>query len=193
MKATELATFVGRVRSFFGGEMDEKIFDLAKVRIANLRADVCTDALAQYALQYGGARGRFLPSKFFEYYTTHLARVGRMSPAPELDAKSLAEDAVRSEWRHLRDEAVQIPSTEVEAIMTLLTTNCRWVRPKGGVDTWTRGWLLAVTDIAHHREVDTYNPATGRYNRRVTAIQFYTTMVLPQGRSEEVDDLLAKI
>ena len=67
MTSAELADFVAKTRKFFRGEMDEDIFSLAKVRIAGLKSETCLTALNEYALAFGGGRGRFIPAKFFEY------------------------------------------------------------------------------------------------------------------------------
>ena len=158
MTAPELAEFVARVRKLFRGEMDEDIFALAKSRIAGLRLAVCMNALDQYALQYGGLRGRFIPAKYFEIYgKLTIENDDREQSARRVASsfdRALALDVeaatVAADWAARRAE---IDRAEPQLVAEILAALQRvgWERAPDSRDDWSRAYLIAVSDLATNR------------------------------------------
>jgi len=167
--SSELAEFVARVRVLFRGEMDEEIFALAKQRIAGLRLSVCLAALDDYALIYGGSRGKFIPAKFFEFYAKKTT-TEETAPATKREkavARELALDVesqrVSEDWDRLREDLRRLnPRRRDEIANYLGSARGRPFPP--AVEDWSRVELLAVHDIATGRgveEVDWETVTTG--------------------------------
>jgi len=158
MTSAELATFVAKTRQFFRGEMDEEIFSLAKVRIAGLKSETCLTALNEYALAFGGGRGRFIPSKFFEYFAKitidHEANAesGNRITSILKRAQSLQDETreVNAEWDAIRREVDQADPTEVSNALDLLHS-AGWIYPPPDRSRWRKSHLLAVSDIVAKR------------------------------------------
>ena len=179
MTSAELAEFVSRSRKLFRGEMDEDLFSLAKARIANLKFATCISALDDYALMHGGARARFIPAKFFEFYgrldatvveqrikSSHIAEVIAGDERAALD-----RDAVEADWRNRRAECESLlPSDRAEIVAWLRALG--WPMPPEHVANWSRAWLLAVSDIACER-VCTVRMIDGAWLGKVAAREFY--------------------
>jgi hypothetical protein len=158
MTSAELAEFVAKTRRLFRGEMDEDIFSLAKVRIAGLKIEKCLTALDNYALDYGGVRGRFIAAKFFEYYTKITiddqanAESGNRITSILKRAQSLQDETreVNAEWDAIRREVDQADPTEVSNALDLLHS-AGWIYPPPDRSRWRKSHLLAVSDIVARR------------------------------------------
>ena len=179
MTSAELAEFVSRSRKLFRGEMDEEVFSLAKARIAGLKFPTCISALDDYALMHGGARARFIPGKFFEFY----ARLDATVVEQRIKSSHIAEviasderagmerDAVDADWRNRRAECeAMLPSDRAEIVGWL--RGIGWPMPPASVANWSRAWLLAVSDLAHDR-ICTVRTDDGSWSRKVAARIFY--------------------
>lgn len=168
MTSAELAEFVGRVRKLFRGEIDEEIFALAKVRIGGLRLPVCLAALDEYALLYGGSKGKFIPAKFFEFYAkrTVTEETASATTAERLKSKALSDaldrDAIEEDWRRIRQTCEQLDERTRSEIVAFLEAH-RWNRFPIDVAEWSRVQILAVSDIATDRVVEGFrNLETGK-------------------------------
>lgn len=182
MKSNELSEFVARVRNLFRGELnstDEEIFALAKARIAGLRFRTAMVALDDYALMHGGSRGRFIPGKFFEFYSRHSADdVDRRAPSvaarmekTEFD-RQLERDEVSEDWRQRRLEVAALQERVRSAIVADLIAS-GWSRPATEIDAWSLPWILAVSDIATGRRPMSRNPVSGNYDLPTDPVAFY--------------------
>lgn len=182
MNASELSEFVARVRNLFRGELnstDEEIFALAKARIAGLRFRVAMVALDDYALMHGGSRGRFIPGKFFEFYSRHSAEdVDRRAPTvaarmekSEFD-RQLERDEVYDDWRQRRLEVAALePSVRSAIVSDLISSG--WSRPAASLEAWSLPWILAVADIGTGRRPMSRNPVSGNYDLPTDPVAFY--------------------
>jgi hypothetical protein len=158
MTSAELADFVAKTRKFFRGEMDEEIFSLAKVRIAGLKSETCLTALNEYALAFGGGRGRFIPAKFFEYHSKltidHQANAesGNRMTSILKRAQYLQDETreVNNEWDEIRREVDQADPTEVSNALDLLHS-AGWIYPPPDRSRWRKSHLLAVSDLVARR------------------------------------------
>ncbi len=168
MTSSELAEFVGRVRRLFRGEIDEEIFALAKVRIGGLRLPVCLAALDDYALLYGGSKGRFIPAKFFEFYAkrTVTDETATSTTKERLQSKALSDslerEAIEQDWRRIRSTCEQLDERTRSEIVRFLEGS-GWSRFASSVSEWSRVQILAVSDIASDRFVEMrFDPETGK-------------------------------
>ena len=179
MTSAELAEFVSRSRKLFRGEMDEELFALAKARIAGLKFATCISALDDYALMHGGARARFIPAKFFEFY----GRIDATVVEQKIKSKHLAEviagderaqldrEAVDADWINRRRECESLlPSNRAEIVTYL--RGLGWPMPPASIANWSRSWLLAVSDIGCER-VCTVRMIDGAWIGKVSAREFY--------------------
>lgn len=179
MTSVELAEFVARSRRLFRGEMDEDLFALAKARIAGLKFAVCISALEEYALMHGGARARFIPAKFFEFFarldatvverrikSAHIAEVVALDERADLERAQIDRD-----WRARRRECESISSSDRAEIVRWLRS-VGWPAPSPEVSGWSRAWLLAVSDLATDR-ICTMRMQDGSWSRQVSATEFY--------------------
>lgn len=168
MTSSELAEFVGRVRRLFRGEIDEEIFALAKVRIGGLRLPVCLAALDDYALLYGGSRGKFIPAKFFEFYAKRTT-TDENAPATKVEkavSRHLADEVEREriaeDWDRLRSICQSLAHPRRSEIVNFLHAR-GWSRFPDRIEDWSQVQILAVSDIATDRIVDGFwNPETMR-------------------------------
>lgn len=169
MNAKELAALCLRIRSLFGGEMDEEIWTLHRRWLRDKDHATCDAALEAYALDYGGAVGRFIPAKYREYYDRTAARVAerrrRERDADEMRRiMELGMTGSDIEWARLRTDVRNADPARVEDAKTFLES-IGWTRP----DTddpirWSRSWVLAVVDLAYDRSVQGV-PARDFYRR----------------------------
>lgn len=158
MTSSELAEFVARVRVLFRGDMDEEIFALAKQRVAGLRLSVCLSALEDYALIYGGSRGKFIPARFFEFYAKRTTE----DPAPATKReKSIARglsldverERIEDDWSRIREDLRSLDPNRRADIANYLGT-ARGSSFPPALEQWTSAELLAVHDIATGRRVE---------------------------------------
>ncbi len=180
MTSSELAEFVGRVRRLFRGEIDEEIFALAKIRIGGLRLPVCLAALDDYALLYGGSKGRFIPAKFFEFYAkrTVTDETATSTTKERLQSKALSDslerEAIEEDWRQIRETCEQLDERTRSEIVRFLEGS-GWSRFASSVSEWSRVQILAVSDIATNRVIDGFfNPETGRSDRTEDPRSFWS-------------------
>lgn len=159
MTSSELAEFVARVRVLFRGEMDEEIFALAKQRVAGLRLSVCLAALEDYALIYGGSRGKFIPAKFFEFYAKKTT-TEETAPATKREkaiARGLSLDverqSVEDDWSRIREDLRRLDPRRRDEIANYLGS-ARGSSFPPTLEQWTSAELLAVHDIATGRRVE---------------------------------------
>lgn len=192
MTSSELAEFVARVRRLFGGPMEEELFAIAKERIAGLKAKPCEDALSEYALMHGGARMRFIPAKFFDFYLKRVdtavteARAERIDHAARREISDAMEaERVRRQWLEIRERISAMDPLERSAIVSELR-GFGWQGPPAAVSDWPSLWLLAVDDIALDRVVFVRDPESGRWDLPLSAVEFYRERVpRPQDSSRE--------
>lgn len=179
MTSSELAEFVGKVRRLFRGEIDEEIFALAKVRIGGLRLPVCLAALDDYALLYGGSKGRFIPAKFFEFYakrtteetsqTTKVAKAVSRHLADDVERGTIAED-----WRRIRSICETLDAATRSEIVRFLEGS-GWSRFSSSVFEWSQVQILAVSDIAADRFVERgFDPETGKSSKTEDPRSFWS-------------------
>lgn len=157
MTANELAALCLRVRALFGGAMDEDIFALHVRWMKDKDFAVCMAALNQYALDFGGTFGRFLPSKFREYHDCEsTAAAERRRDVASHQARidmDLGVSRVDMEWFAVRRDLASIDAATIETAVNFLES-LGWHRPDGDPGAWPRTWVLAVSDLARDRNVD---------------------------------------
>ena len=185
MTKQQLAEFLGRSRLLFQGEIDEVIFDLAKTRIAGLPFERCIHALNEYALQFGGSRGKFIPSKFFEFYAQvgEIERARIVDPSPAVEAY---EQSVDADWARVLAQVESLEAEELDEIVATLT-RVGWPRPQGTIAQWGKRWLLACADISRSRVVAL--PTSDGSPRLVSAVDFYASLPPQLHRNEDSDRL----
>ena len=157
MTTKELAALVMRIRALFGGQSDEDIFALHVRWMKDRDFSVCTAALDQYALDYGGSLGRFIPSKFREYHdrvSSHAAEIRRLEATRNRRTlMNLGVSVVELEWIDLRRKVNALDAESVDKAVSYLVS-LGWHRPDGdNRSAWPRTWILAVLDLAADREV----------------------------------------
>jgi len=158
MTSTELGEFVARVRRLFGGQMEEELWRLALERIGGLRSRPCEEALSEYALAHGGPRSRFIPAKFFEFYSRRAAeadqiedRTKRAAVAVErIESADAAAAACAADWARIRAEVTALDPRRRAGIVEIVAGE-RGSRPPADLERWNQWWLLAVADIAAGR------------------------------------------
>jgi hypothetical protein len=139
--------------------MDEEIFALAKQRVAGLRLSVCLAALEDYALIYGGSRGKFIPAKFFEFYAKKTT-TEETAPATKREkaiARGLSLDVerqrVEDDWSRIREDLRRLDPLRRADITNYLGA-ARGSSFAPALEQWTSAELLAVHDIATGRRVE---------------------------------------
>lgn len=154
MDAKELADLVARVRRLFRGEMDEELFALARRYMARIHHGDAVEALEAYALDYGGATGRFLPARFREFVDrARAARLDRERLHARLTETAMNQTMTDTEWRTMRTTIRVAERDAVErAIGELVASG--WDRPPAPIDEWPRSWVVAVSDIVSGRNID---------------------------------------
>jgi len=169
MTAKELAALCLRIRKLFGGEMDEEIWTLHRRWLRDKDHAICDAALEMYALDYGGAVGRFIPAKYREYYDRVSARAAeRRRRAHDADEMrrimELGMTGSDIEWARLRTDVRTADPARVEEAKVFLES-MGWTRPDSDDPIhWSRSWVLAVVDIANDRSVQGI-PARDFYRR----------------------------
>ena len=188
MTRDELAAFTARANRYFKGDTDRELWSIALPRIAEETAEVAMSALENYAIQWGGPRARFIPSKFFEFLADVKSRRLEMSQreAREREARRRAiandRDAMicEADWLALRREIETANPLEVgEAVDALRSLG--WGNPPASLSDWSRPWIIAVADLVTGREVRGRNPETGEFDHVVPALEFYRTARKPSG------------
>ncbi len=182
MTRDELAAFTARANRLFRGETDRELWSLALPRIAEMESSVALAALENYAIQWGGPRARFIPSKFFEFahdvQTRRSEMAQRDARVREADRRRIgsSRDAMVAEadWARLRREIeVANPLAVGDAIDALRSIG--WGNPPVAFADWPRRWIVAVADVVAGRTCQAYNPETGVFDRDVPALDFYRT------------------
>ena len=155
MDAMELADLVARVRRLFRGEMDEELFALARRYMARLDHADAVEGLEAYALDYGGANGRFLAGRFREFVErARAARLDRERLAARLSEAAMStRQMTDSEWTAMRTTIRVADRAEVEEALAQLSA-AGWDRPPSPIDEWPRSWIVAVSDIVSGRMID---------------------------------------
>jgi hypothetical protein len=180
MTREQLAGFTARANKYFKGETDRELWALALPKVAAERADVAMAALEQYAIQWGGPRARFIPSKFFEFLqdvkVRRLELTQREAREREARMRAIASDRdamiCEADWLALRREIeVANPLRVGEAIDLLRSIG--WGSPPAAFSDWSRMWIIAVADIVAGRKLPTRDPETGEFTWLVPADQFY--------------------
>jgi hypothetical protein len=161
MTIIEIGMFSGRVRTLFRGEMDEPIYAMALRKIAQSSYANATRALEEYAIEFGGAKGRFFPGKFFEYLERGSQPYARHVWSIDIDAERAAVDA---DWHRIRAEVAAMPAERVKGAQRYLRDVCGW---RGEVNS--QAWILAVRDIGGSHRVEWLG-------RSMPAEEFYRTI-----------------
>jgi hypothetical protein len=183
MTDSELVKWAERVRVLFRGDMDELLFSLAKNRIAEMSFTGAWAALDDYAIAHGGARSRFIPGKFLEFVGARKQLDGAKLAAirRQTDADQRAADRINAEGQVARETREQIevirrgPKARVDAAIQSLG----WGMPPREVERWPRSFLIAVSDLLLGAELFARDPASGLWDRRVPAAEFYALALRP--------------
>jgi hypothetical protein len=166
MTIIEIGMFSGRVRTLFRGEMDEPIYAMALRKIAQSSYANATRALEEYAIEFGGAKGRFFPGKFFEYLEKSSQPYARHVWSIDIDAERAAVDA---DWHRIRAEVAAMPAERVKGAQRYLREVCGWRGEHEGANFHTAAWILAVRDIGGSHRVEWLG-------RSMPAEEFYRTI-----------------
>lgn len=157
MNHLELADFVARTRRLFRGAMDEELFAIALRSIARAEYGEALQALEAYALDFGGANGRFYPNRFREFLQPiEAARIEATRLRVRLEAArmtTMTSTALDRDWAARREEIRVADREQLERAIAWLES-IGWRRPAGGVDGWPSSWILAVSDLISEREID---------------------------------------
>lgn len=176
MTSSELAEFVARVRRLFGAQMDEELWRLALERIGGLRSKPCEEALSEYALAHGGPRSRFIPGKFFEFYSRRAVEADQVEDRQKRTAVAVerienadaSAAACAADWQRIRREVFSLDTARRDRIVAQIA-EARGYRPSSNPAAWSQWWLLAVSDIAAGREAP--DLASGG---TMSALEFWT-------------------
>ena len=151
MTIIEIGMFSGRVRTLFRGEMDEPIYAMALRKIAQSSYANATRALEEYAIEFGGAKGRFFPGKFFEYLEKSSQPYARHVWSIDIDAERAAVDA---DWHRIRAEFAAMPDADGQRAYSYLVDFCGWPNTDRSVIDNYKAWILAVRDIGGGHRVE---------------------------------------
>ena len=192
MTDIELVKWAERVRVLFRGDMDELLFSLAKNRIAEMSFTGAWAALDDYAIAHGGARSRFIPGKFLEFVAARkqldagkIAAIRRQTDADQRAADRLnAEGQVARETREQIEVIRRGPRSRVDAAIESLG----WGMPPREVERWPRSFLIAVSDLLLGAELFARDPASGLWDRRVPAAEFYALALRPPESPESASE-----
>ena len=185
MTDSELVKWAERVRVLFRGDIDELLFSLAKNRIAEMSFTGAWAALDDYAIAHGGARSRFIPGKFLEFVAAR-----KQLDAGQTDADQRAADRLNAEGQVARETREQIevirrgPRSRVDAAIESLG----WGMPPREVERWPRSFLIAVSDLLLSAELFARDPASGLWDRRVPAAEFYALALRPPESPESASE-----
>jgi hypothetical protein len=137
--------------------MDEELFAIALRSIARANYFEALQALEAYALDFGGANGRFYPSRFREFLQPiEAARIEADRLRVRLEAArmtTMTTTALDRDWAARRMEIRAADKGRVEDAIAWLES-IGWRRPAGGLDQWPSSWTLAVSDLISDREID---------------------------------------
>lgn len=192
MTDEELLKWSDRVRAMFRGEMDEMLFTLARGRIKALSFNSAWSALDDYAIAHGGARSRFIPGKFLEFYAiqrridgTQLEAIRRQTQADaEYADRTGSERQIARETEQQKRIIVQATeSRRAEAIRLLGSYG--WGAPPSDLERWPRSWLIAVSDLISEAELVSRCPETGLWTIPTGAREFYRRAGRPQETPQE--------
>lgn len=173
MTKSDLANFAIMAKRHFRGDWDDALWKLALPRIAAEPREIAMRALDEYALQWGGPRARFLPSKFFQILG---AVRGQMEGARAADrriadstARMMALDenakSVEADWLERRREIeIANPLHVGEAVDFLRSIG--WGNPPSDFSAWSKAWILAVSDLVTGRDCPALDPETGSFVNR---------------------------
>ena len=151
MTIIEIGMFSGRVRTLFRGEMDEPIYAMALRKIAQSSYANATRALEEYAIEFGGAKGRFFPGKFFEYLEKSSQPYARHVWSIDIDAERAAVDA---DWHRILAEVESMPIADIRRAQQYLTDACGWHGASRWREDKVKAWILAVRDIGGGHRVN---------------------------------------
>ena len=158
MNAQQLAELCNRIRSLFGQQIDEDIWAIQRRWLRERDASVCNDALDEYAMDFGGSLGKFIPSKFREHHDRHASRHAERR-RKESDAENmrrmmqLGVNGSDIEWASLKSRIRALDPVRVEDATKYLE-QLGWIRPPDADPRgWSRSWILAVVDLAEDRPV----------------------------------------
>jgi len=188
MEPSELADFAIKARSFFRGDWDEDLWRIALPRIAAEQKEVAFNALDDYAIQFGGPRAKFIPSRFFAHVIqlrdsleSSRAAERRIAEANRRAFES-SESAriVDADWSERRREIETADSTAIGEAVSFLRS-IGWGSPPQDFSKWPRVWILAVSDLLTDRVVAGLDPfgggfyeeGSGRKLRPIGARDFY--------------------
>lgn len=188
MTREELAGFTARANKYFKGETDRELWTLALPRIAAEPSDVAMAALENYSIHWGGAKARFIPSKYFEFLADVKARRLEMNQreAREREARrrSISSDRdamiAEADWLALRREIETAnPLLVGEAVDALRSIN--WGNPPSEFGRWPRPWIIAVADIVSGRSPKAFDREAGTWSISTPALEFYRMAGRPTG------------
>lgn len=173
MTKGDLANFAIMAKRHFRGDWDDALWKLALPRIAAEPREIAMRALDEYALQWGGPRARFLPSKFFQILGAVREQMEGARAADRRIADSTArmmaldENArsVEADWLERRREIeIANPLHVGEAIDFLRSIG--WGNPPQDFSAWSKAWILAVSDLVTGRDCPALDPETGSFVNR---------------------------
>jgi hypothetical protein len=170
MTRDDTMQFAINAKRSFRGDWDDELWKLALPRIAAESREIAYRALAEYTLQWGGPRARFIPSKFFQILAQVKDQIEGARAAEKRIADSTARmmsldenaKAVEADWLERRREIeIANPLHVGEAIDYLRSLG--WGNPPQDFNDWSRAWILAVSDLVTDRECPALDPATGSF------------------------------
>lgn len=180
MTDSELVKWSDRVRSMFRGEMDEVLFTLARSRISALSFASAWAALDDYAIAHGGAKSRFIPGKFLEFYAAQRKVDGPKLEAIKLQTEQDQKQRDRIYWNDStnrdRDEQLSLIASASPARLTAAVEyleSLGWDGLRGAPESWTRARLLAVTDILRGIPMRGYDRESCRWSLEMSPEEFW--------------------
>jgi hypothetical protein len=180
MNDQELVKWSDRVRSMFRGEMDEVLFTLARSRIAALSFASAWAALDDYAIAHGGAKSRFIPGKFLEFYAAQRKIDGPRLEAIKRQTEQDQKERDRIYWSDAtnrdRDEQLALIAgaspARIDAAVGYLQS-LGWDGLRGEPSTWSKARLLAVTDILRGASLRGYDRESCRWSLEMSPEEFW--------------------
>ncbi len=180
MTDSELVKWSDRVRAMFRGEMDEVLFTLARSRIAALSFASAWAALDDYAIAHGGAKSRFIPGKFLEFYAAQRKVDGPRLEAIKLQTEQDQKERDRIYWSDAtnrdRDEQLSLIASASPARLSAAVEyleSLGWDGLRGAPGAWTKARLLAVTDILRGIPMRGYDRESCRWCLEMSPEEFW--------------------
>lgn len=160
MSPEDRAWFLGEVARYFPatGDIEREVLRLALPRLGGFPRDTIRATMTDWAIRWGGTKGRFFIGSFLEALgersesrKREADRVAVLARADDERLRLFAErQSVTAEADALRETILDAEASRVDAALQFLR-ECGWGAPPSHVDAWSMRWLVAVSDLLTER------------------------------------------